>query len=308
MTNPFTDTRRELSGKYYELDSSYIKGTLKLSDVVVYCFNDLAPNSDVTNFKLAAIEIARRIDCGDDQTDSNVYHNRLHFAKVVFSFYQLARLHNSLCEPSDRLTADEIAMGLLAATAHDVCHDGHGNTLNGIHTPLRLEHIAINHSRQWVSEKYPDMDLTAINHALKLVYATDVSGKHPTPADYIRCAYDMAYKGRMPTLDAPINLLGQLHPILTSPKMVLLASLLQDSDIFSSVVDEHHHAKENLRVAYERRGATDTLSMAQSGSFFIEKLLKLRLTTDVANHLIGDNLRMLQQKHALIIRQCSALG
>lgn len=225
-------------------------------------------------FKAAALEITAHIDSGDDRSIQNAYHNPGHFGKVAANFYILSQLHNSQTH-TRKLTDGDIARGLLAAFAHDIAHDGTGNTVNGIHQAFRLEQIAINTTEKWLQEKIEiDGD---IKSSMNLIYATDVSGT-PSPAHIVRMWHDHYFNGaEEPNIIVP----EPLKPVVGSAQDTLIAALLQDADVLVSVVVDKQHRLETERVAQEFKA-----KMTPQGSlFFLKNILQERMTTTAAREL-----------------------
>jgi hypothetical protein len=244
----------------------------------------------VALYRRAALEIAGKIDKGEDGTQTNPYHNRLHFAKVAVNFRALAENHNSLVRHGivkDRVILNdaEIAMGLLAAVAHDIKHDGIGNIVKGVHTRYRLEQKSIDQALEWAVPK-DSIEKLWINEALSLIRATDISTPFagmPSPAYAVRSWHDRYLKGYSDDVK-PVRLslaYPELIPLTTSFSRALQSALLQDADVFSSVIAIRRHEKETARFAEE---AART-GMTSSPLFFLEGILRSRTTTTVARRL-----------------------
>jgi hypothetical protein len=243
-------------------------------------------------YKIAALEVASRIDAGEDGSRANAYHNPLHFAKILVNFMALSLIHQGLNSEIYGLVDDvTAAKGLLAAIAHDVCHDGKGNTVDGKHYPFRLEQIAIDAARGWIA---PPLEVAAsIDKSLTLVYATDVSGLS-SPAKIIRSWYDYYFeRGQEPCSQFP----EQLRPIIDNRQLTLAAALLQDADVLSGVMENDMHLKEDSRVGAEfKRPPSPT-----GGLFFLDKILEGRMTTTVARRLGDDFIQSKRQQYLAIV-------
>jgi hypothetical protein len=76
---------------------------------------------------------------------ANAYHNPAHSREVGVNWFCLALLHNGLCGRAglEPLSRSHLAVGLCAAFAHDLDHDGVGNTDDvGVYRPFWLESLA----------------------------------------------------------------------------------------------------------------------------------------------------------------------
>ncbi len=270
--------RQKFLDSYDELEV----GKLSLAHVVDAAFESLADNQQpsVLLFRRAAMEIARRVDAGEDGTAQHAYHNALHFAKVVITFRALSSIHNSLY-PKDEISNIDIAAGLLAATAHDLRHNGRGNTVDGKHQQFRLEQIAIDTAVEWASIQNIS-ERSKILPALGLIYATDVSfdGVNPSPAAYVRGLHDCYFE----TISGPPQTpyAGVFDWALPNVNSLISAALLHDADVFSSLLEDKAHQREDGRVAAEMQLATGKARGIAGDIWFLENMLQRRTTTNVS--------------------------
>jgi hypothetical protein len=268
-----------LRGKFLDCHNGLEATGTPLVQTVEAAFEGLDGHSRlVTLFRQAAVAIAQHVDNGEDNTGNHAYHNALHFAKVVVNFRALATLHNKL-HPDEALSNEDIAGGILAATAHDIRHNGQGNTVDKQHVQFRLEQLAIDTALEWADPKNAE-DRGLLLDALAPVYATDVSsdGANMSPAHYVRGMHDA--KGAADNLPStPYS--GTIRQALPTRKHIVIASLLHDADVLSSLLDEKSHQRESCRVMAEF-GAQPS---AKSSLFFMETLLQGRNTTDAARRL-----------------------
>ncbi len=250
-----------------------------LKTIVGAAFDGLDSQKDrIALFCRMATEIARRVDNGDDGTCEHAYHNAAHFAKVVINFRALAGIHN-LLHPDEALSNEEIAVGLLAATAHDIGHNGRGNTVEGQHKQFRLEQLAIDTAISWVQSEDADRDL--ILEALSPIYATDVSsdGTNISPARFVRELHDV-HGGNDSLPATPYS--EALKLFFNTRGKVLVASILHDADVFSSLIEEEAHLRENSRLGAEFEKATGNPPSATSSLWFLGTMLQGRSTTETA--------------------------
>ena len=267
---------------------------ISLADVVATAFESLDQQErDVAAFRQAALTVGDKVDGGDDGTAVNEYHNALHFSKVVFNFRALAAVHNRMVDDGllpgqPRLSDRDIARGLFAAAAHDICHDGTGNTINKVHTPFRLEAVSVAMARSWT--RFSKKGL--VSEGVRLIWGTDVTSEgegKPSPAHTVRAWHDYYFKGTARP-DIPAGKQEEILPRLINEqdesgqakgKGILLASLLHDADVLSSVLTngETHHFANEINVI-----PTPRFSL-----YFLENVLGGRMTTDAAR-LLGDEL------------------
>lgn len=191
------------------------------------------------------------------------------------NFYVLAKTNNDQ-KCTQKLSDHNIARGLFAALAHDIAHDGRGNSVAGTHEPFRLEQIAISTTEKWLKEKIGVNE--SIKSSMNLIYATDVSG-NPSPAHIVRMWHDHYFNGaEEPNI---VIVPEQLKPVIESTQDTLIAALLHDADVLASAVSEKQHRLESERVAEELNGKMTP----QNSLFFLNNILKGRMTTAVAREL-----------------------
>ena len=180
-----------------------------------------------------------------------------------------------------KITDQNIAMGLFAALSHDICHDGTRNTIDGVHIPFRLEQNSIDNAMIWADVSDP-CQKAFITTALSLVYGTDLSGR-PSPARIIRLWHDSQFKEGSPPTAVSYDR-SKLEPIIIHRDNTLVAAMVQDADVFTSVIDETYFNKESQRFADEAGRARSP----GSELFFLHSLENGRMTTDVARSFADD--------------------
>lgn len=278
-----TGTDREiLRAKFLACYEEIEAGKDPFAAFVAAAFDGLdVRHRSVALFRAAAVEIAERVDNGADGTGENAYHNAFHFAKVVANFNALTAQHN-LLHPDETLSDKEIAGGLLAAAAHDICHNGRGNSVDGRHKQFRLEQLAIDTALDWA---HPEngRERTLFFEALSSIYATDVSssGTDLSPALFVRNMYEARGDAALPATAYS----EFLCRVFSSRRKIIAAALLQDSDVFSSLIDEKAHLRENARVGAEMEKATGRPPSPAGSLWFLATLLQGRTTTDAARRL-----------------------
>jgi hypothetical protein len=264
--------KEQFLAAYQELENAYPNNFL-LQNVVDSAFDGLDNKiTIVAAFHQAATHIAGRIDNGEDGTNNNEYHNRLHFAKVVINVRAIAAIHNNwvdrgIIKNQPRLTDKDIAKLIFAATMHDLGHDGTGNIVKGVAIPFRLEQVAIDMAKQWANTSRSDL----IEEAAELVRATDVFG-NPSAASIVRAWHDYHFRGKRKPAMQPA-----WRQTLVTVQNTLLASIMQDADVFASVFNDSQQLKESARFATEQNA---TLS-PKSELYFFKNILHRRMTTCV---------------------------
>jgi hypothetical protein len=287
--------RKKFAAAYAEIEAPSVNH-FSLSDVVNVVFSHpiakaVGAESEIVKlFYRASRIVAARVDNGEDGTRHHRYHNPPHFGKADVNFAGLVAFHNYLVE-TRRLRSQpvlrnhEIAKGLFVKTSHDVGHNGIGNTVNGIHVPLRNEQTAIDTTRNWLTADIRQLSESTVNpiyaiDALNLIYPTDTSGD-PSPARSLREWHDYYFNFNGPP--RPADRFPELASITPNPIDILIAAFAIDADIFASVMNDVQFAKETRWYA-EEMGRTPT---RESDLFFLENILGGRMTTDAAR-LIGD--------------------
>lgn len=290
--------RTMLGASYDELERAWFTPDHKdfsLQEVMVATFQGLdLENPAIKLYHDAALEIARRVDNGDDHSAGNIYHNAMHFAKVAVSFRALAEIQNNM-ESAPRLNAKEIASGLFAAASHDICHNGKTNTVDGQHVPFRLEGRSIEQAKAWTAQGRSWGEKSALEQALFAVLGTDVSTNPmlsgiPSPGRIVRQWHDHYFAD--PTV-VPFYAPGiseKLNPLKDNRQRILVAAILQDADVLASVVNDRQHVKESLRVTQEQDPAATAIDPKRELGF-LQGILDERMTTAAGGRLANDFIR-----------------
>jgi hypothetical protein len=156
---------------------------------------------------------------------ANAYHNPAHSREVGVNWFCLALLHNALCDQAGQepLSRSQLAVGLCAAFAHDLDHDGVGNADDaGVYRPFWLESLAADHGAGvMATARVGSNDIASVRCAILL---TDP-----------RCGYPVLEASLTP--DFRVEQTMALRPefaCLVESSVRLMAAILRDADLMPS--------------------------------------------------------------------------
>jgi hypothetical protein len=165
---------------------------------------------------------------------NNAYHDNSHFREVTAVMTRLLNANDELAEKgvtgAQKLNADDIAKCLAAAAAHDLMHDGLGNTVDGQHEPYRLENKSIGAAEPLL--KLAGMAPADMEDMRVMIRVTDISGK-PSPHSLLR----QAVSGQDVTLPP------ELAALKDNPKLAVMASLMSDADLGPSAATDYKFSR-----------------------------------------------------------------
>lgn len=196
----------------------------------------------------------------------NAYHDNAHFREVTAIMGLYCQAHNKLAATGSalKLEGKDIAKCLLAACAHDLHHDGTGNTQDGVHKPYRLEDKAI-------AAIAPFMDLAGMSEKDKrdievMIRITDTSApaSGTSPHKLLRQLVKGQQAAKLP---------AELGALETDEKLRVMAAMMSDADLTPSAgLNYINMRKQSRRLAAETPGfvASDP-NMARFLDHVVEK-------------------------------------
>lgn len=215
-----------------------------------------------SSLTLFVIAIIKKLDMGDnerlakalvaaamlgDLPNHNPFHSNDHFRDITATVLRMCNVHNDLVNMGeiehDALTSNDICLMLIAACIHDFCHDGCGNTLDGVHIPMRLEKRAFSMAQPVL--KLFDLSDEELKLIEMMILCTDVSygDKGYSPSRILNKFYKYHFEAN----DLP-NITSDDYSHLADylkdhKKTVLMAMMLEEADIFTSVGLSYEYAK-----------------------------------------------------------------
>jgi hypothetical protein len=178
------------------------------------------------------------------------YHGNEHYRKVLFHTIRMLaaqlKLEDNVLEKSD------VALMLIAATIHDLGHEGGDNLRDGIYTPGYMEQRSIDMAMPYYEEL--DMPSEARDTLQTLIFCTDITffAEDNSPCVRMRMIYDYFYNdsGNEKVLNF---IIGKLRLFDENPKLALMAMLIHEADIGSSAgLSYEQSVKETIDIMEER--------------------------------------------------------
>ena len=207
----------------------------------------------------AGLRLSEELDAGKGTGIKTGYHNTSHFVEVLLNTTNLIQRQNDGQLNGTNLSKTEKGELLFAALAHDFHYEPGGNKdASGAPAPYRLEKIAITHAEKHL--KNAKVSDASINNIRVMILGTDVSPASGAGA-FVRAAHDHHFNGA--AKPALTNIHEEIAPLVTKPKLALMAAMLGDADILSSTgltVDYSRAMSNKLGTEWNKpMGAQDTL-------------------------------------------------
>ena len=241
----------------------------------------------------------------------NAYHSTSHFREVTAVMTRLIGINNELAvsgttKGTALLDSDDISKCLAAAAAHDLMHDGKGNTVDGKHEAYRLENKAIGAAEPFlklagVSEKDTEDFRTIIR-------VTDISAnsalppeqRAPSPHKQLRNLYAEIYEGGKPATLSP-----ELASLRADPKLLVSASMMSDADLGPSAATDYAFSRKMTSLV-----VAETPSMSDSDGTlvgFMKFVVENRFTSQAATTGNGQSLTGIFNEASTRVERAAAL-
>jgi hypothetical protein len=220
-----------------------------------------------------------------DLPNENKFHSNAHFRDITLTALRLCTLQNDL-STDHRLNDDNICLVLIAALLHDFGHDGQGNAVDGVHEPMRLEQRAFSLAEPVL--KLFDLTDEELNRIRIMILCTDVSygPMALSPSRVLNKCYRYFYNDTQKP-DISVEAYRFVADALLEDKtLCLMAMILEESDIFTSVGLSYEYAKmTTLLVAEETEILKGNASTLHG---FIEMICQGLISTPAATFLFAD--------------------
>lgn len=167
------------------------------------------------------------------------YHNVLHYKKVLLQAIRLIAAHNDIYEGSDFFLDDEdIVLVLMAACAHDLAHDGRGNTIKGVYEQARLEKHTLTVLLPYIQVVgFQDKELhdKLVNRFRVMLFCTDTTpnGNPHSFMSQMKAAYRYHFL-ETKTKTGKLNLDEDIRTLENDAKLTVMALLLHEADMATS--------------------------------------------------------------------------
>lgn len=200
--------------------------TLSLLAVAVEKFAFIDEHRDLVKAVLMAGFLA-------DFENNLPYHSHIHFKKVVLHMIRLiAAFQRGDGFEVEYLSFEQIALLLCAAAVHDLGHDGHGNFIDGVYFPARLEKKSFAYSVPFLGTA--GVSVSFLDDLEILLVATDASPgtNAQNPAAQVRAFYLAHYEGG--TVAGQDVVCEELACLSKRADLSLLCMMLHEADLYNS--------------------------------------------------------------------------
>lgn len=185
-----------------------------------------------------------------------LYHGNDHYRKVMFHTIRLIATHRAAAfDGFPVLDDDDIYKIMIAATIHDLGHEGGDNLRDDIYTPGYMEQKALDLMRPYFDDLGMDRDFRADIEAL--VFCTDITffAGDNSPCVRMKKIYRHFFIHDL-AVDEDIEsmMIGKLRRFEDNPKLALLAMLLHEADVATSAGLSYEQSRLETISIMEERG------------------------------------------------------
>lgn len=212
------------------------------------------------------------------------YHSNMHFRKVLVHTIGLIAVHNRIfADTAKTLTTKEISLILIAAIIHDLGHDGHNNSINGVHHMGRMERRSFELAVPFIQKT--GLEQSEIDAVSVMLLTTDVS---PIDSDtgansQLRKVY-RKHHGE----DVELALHGDLKALEDDERLTLIAMLLHEADIATSAGLSYEVTKFETGLFAREIGKESAHPHLVID--FLEKVCERRMLSHAAQKLFAANM------------------
>ncbi|GEM_PF-1334644 len=226
------------------------------------------------------------------------FHGNAHYRDILCSTFRLLTLHRhraSIDKDLYDLPPETAALMLVAACVHDYCHDGRGNNIDGVHTPMRLEKNAFDKAEPSLRQfGLPQSELERVR---VMILTTDVSfdDMGSSPSRRLRAAYAHHFEGKHAPKLCPV-----LVPLAEDKTLSLMAMMLEEADIYTSVGLNYDYARlTTVLVAQETKILTTKASTLHG---FIEMICGGLMASPASRLLFNETFQAISRQAAEDVR------
>jgi hypothetical protein len=185
-----------------------------------------------------------------DLPNKKLFHCNAHYRDVTSTVFRILTAFRQLRNQDDDLQAKypelnerQQALLICAATIHDFCHDGKGNSKDGEHIPMRLEAKAF-HCASPVLNKI-GLSTEDLEDLRLMILATDVSyGEQAlSPSRVLTRCYDYIYGDADEPVIAADDYKFMIDSFMDRKSLTLMAMILEEADLFTSAGLSYEYAK-----------------------------------------------------------------
>ena len=225
------------------------------------------------------------------------YHGNLHFKKVVLQTIRLIEEHNRLTAKSVGLffTERDIVILLIAATIHDLGHDGKGNVAQGMPYPGRLELRSYSIAVKCL-EKCGLSEPKDLKDLKVMLLCTDVSSTaiHKSYCFQMKEVYLYFNGGKESGQNKP-EISPAIKKLLSDEKLTLLSLMLHEADIATSAGVTYEITKYESKLLAEETGIREIATPAGLLNFIMQ-ICDQQMLSNAARKLYKVNMKAIYKQ------------
>lgn len=217
------------------------------------------------------------------------YHNNMHYRKVLFNLLRLLAIHNDIYKDTARsFDASQIGLLMMGACAHDVGHDGMGNTVKGVFTPGRLEKLSYDLTLPYLTAVgFTDEKLLADFRVMILCTEVTPLDDLGNPMNQMKAAYRFHYLGDK-TKTHTLNLDPDLVALELDQNLTMMCLILHEADIATSAGITYDVTKFETSLYMREIGTKQ--ARPQHVLDFLDQICKRQFLSDAGQRLYAGNL------------------
>ncbi len=223
------------------------------------------------------------------------YHGNEHYRKVLFHTIRLLVTHQSSDFPYQPiLNRDDLVKMLIAATIHDLGHEGGDNLREGMYTPGYMEQQAFDIARPYFEALGLERDFWG--EIETVIFCTDITffAGDNSPCVRMKKIYRHFFMGGVEDEDVESMMIGKLRLFEENQKLAVMAMMLHEADIATSAGLSYEQSKiESINIMEERgvRNAGPKTLLR-----FLTEQLDGRMMTPAAQKLFSGEMSIIMQQ------------
>lgn len=183
--------------------------------------------------------------------NDNAYHSNHHFREVTAMMIRNCVTNNDLAASGAQnvqmMSSESMAKCLTAAAAHDLMHDGKGNSPNGQHEQYRLENQSIHAVEPLM--KLAGMSERDQEDIRVMIRVTDITAKpgEMSPHKMLRSALEESFGTGAPG-QPPVALPAELSALRGNSELLTMATLMSDADLGPSAGTSYDFSQKQSKL------------------------------------------------------------
>lgn len=217
------------------------------------------------------------------------YHNNMHYRKVLFNVIRMIAVHNFIYEGTARsFDVKQICLFLMGACAHDLGHDGRGNTIKGVFYQGRLEKLSYDLALPYFKAVGFE-DEKALADFRVMVLCTEVTPLDDpgNPMNQMKAAYRFHYLGDASKTHS-LNLDPDIAELEVNPHLTTMCLILHEADIATSAGVTYDVTKYETSIYMQEIGTKQ--ARPQHVIDFLNQICQRKFLSDAGQRLFAGNL------------------